>query len=149
MRTKNSNWFETKVKYEKVMEDGCKKHVTEQFVVEALSFTEAEARITEEMKPFISGEMQVVGESIASYKEITFSDNEAADKWYKTKVSFITIDEKTSTEKKQNVMYLVQASDFDDAKKNIAELFKGTAIEYRIASQSETKIIDVYEVKQQ
>lgn len=148
MRTKTSNWFETKVKYEKTMEDGCQKHVTEQFVVEALSFTEAEARITEEMKPFVSGKMQVVGESIASYKEITFSDDEAADKWYKTKVSFITIDEKTSTEKKQNVMYLVQASDFDDAKRNIAELFKDTAIEYRIASQSETKIIDVYEVKQ-
>ena len=59
MRSRTANWFETKIRYEKMMDDGKQKMVTEQYVVDALSFTEAEARIIEELTPFVSGEFSV------------------------------------------------------------------------------------------
>ena len=109
MRSRTANWFICKIRYEKVMEDGLQKKVTEQYVVDALSFSEAEANIIEEMSSYISGEFEVVEIDRCVYKEIFFSDDEAADKWYKAKLKFVTIDEKTDKEKKSTVNYLVQA----------------------------------------
>lgn len=145
MRSRTANWFLCKIRYEKTMEDGLQKKVTETYVVDAMSFTEAEARIMEEMSSYISGEFEVHEIDRAVYKEIFFSDEDTADKWYKSKVQFITIDEKTEKEKKANVYYLVQGSSLENARKNIDEVMGGTMIDYVISSVSETTIIDVFE----
>ena len=138
-------WFECKIAYEKVMDDGLQKRVIENYVVDALSFTEAEKRITEEMSSYISGEFEVRDMKIAPYKEIFFSDEEMADRWYKAKLQFITIDEKTEKEKRTPVIYLVQAGTVNGALKNIEEMMGGTMIDYVIASVTETTIMDVFE----
>ena len=145
MRTRTANWFETKIRYEKTMEDGLQKKVSEKYVVNALSHTEAEERIIEEMSSYISGEFDVKGIVPASYTEIFFSDDANADRWYKAKLQFITIDEHTEKEKRSNVYYLVQAATFDAAVKGIHEVMGGTMIDYVIASIGETPIMDVFE----
>lgn len=145
MRTRTAEWFETKIKYEKTMEDGLQKKVTEAYVVDALSFTEAEHRITEEMTSYISGVFDVTDIKKASYKEIFFSDAETSDRWYKAKLQFITIDEKTEKEKRANVYYLVQAATLLEAVNNINEVMNGTMIDFVIASLTETQLMDVYE----
>lgn len=140
-------WFETKVRYEKMMEDGKQKRVTETYVVDALSFGEAEERITEEMSVYISGEFDVKAITPTSYGEIFFSENTNDDRWYKAKLSFITIDEKTEKEKRTSVYYLVQASSLNVAVKNIDEVMGGTMIDYVIAAINETAVLDVFEHK--
>ena len=145
MRSRTANWFECKIRYEKIMEDGLQKKVTEVYTVDALSFSEAEERITEEMSSYISGEFEVADIKKAAYKEIFFSDEEMADKWYKTKLQFITIDEKTEKEKRSAVNYLVQAGSLHGAVKNIEEVMGGTMIDYVIASVAETSLMDVFE----
>lgn len=145
MRSRTANWFICKIRYEKTMEDGLQKMVTEIYVVDALSFTEAEARIMEEMSSYISGEFEVWEIDRAVFKEIFFSDEDMADKWYKAKLQFITIDEKTDKEKRTNVYYLVQAGSFEGARKNIDEAMGGSMIDYVISSVSETKTVDVFE----
>ena len=147
MRTTNSIWFEVKFQYEKTNEDGMQKKVTEPYVIDALSFSEAEDGITKEMSVFASGETEVKAITRAPYKEIFFDDREQADKFYKTKLDFITIDERTEKEKKSTVTYLVQAYSLDGAKKNIMEVMDGTMIDYVIQSIAETKIMDVFEHK--
>ena len=147
MRSRTANWFECRLKYEKKGEDGLQKKVTETYVVDALSFTEAEQRIMEEMSSYISGEFEVNDIKKAAYKEIFFSDEESADRWYKTKLEFITIDEKTEKEKRSAVNYLVQAGTLNAAVKNIDEVMGGTMIDYVIASVAETKLMDVFEYK--
>ena len=97
MRSRTATWFECKISYEKTMEDGLQKKVNENYTVDALSFTEAEKRIIEEMSNYISGEFAVKDIKIAPYKEIFFSEDASADRWYKAKLQFITIDEKTET----------------------------------------------------
>ncbi len=145
MRSRTASWKECFIVYEKTMEDGLQKKVKEIYVVDALSFTEAEARIIEEMSSYISGEFQVHNINPASYGEIFFSDLEMADRWYKAKLQFITIDEKTEKEKRSNVYYLVQAGTFEQARKNVEEVMGGTMIDYVIAKIEETKIMDVFE----
>jgi len=110
MKTRTANWFECKISYEKTIEDGTQKKVKETYTVDALSFTEAESEIIEEMSAYISGAFTVENINKASYSEIFFDDRDSADKWYKAKLQFITIDEKTAKEKRSNVYYLVQGS---------------------------------------
>ena len=145
MRSRTAVWFETKIEFEKTMDDGNPKKVKEQYTVDALSFTEAENRITEEMSSYISGEFNVTDIKKATYKEIFFSDVPSADRWYKAKVQFITIDEKSEKEKRSNVYYLVQAGTLMEAVKNIDAVMGGTMIDYAIASVAETQIMDVFE----
>ena len=145
MRSRTSDWYETKIRYEKTMEDGMQKKITEQYVVDALSFTEAENSIIEEMSSYISGEFKITDIKHAAYHEIFFSDNMNDDKWHKTKLQFITIDEKSEKEKKTAVNYLVQASSLPMAVKHIDEVMGSTQIDYVIASVAETMIMDVYE----
>ena len=182
MRSRTANWFICKIRYEKVMEDGLQKKVTEQYVVDALSFTEAEARIIEEMSQYISGEFEVVEIDRCVFKEVFFmgqaekifendaaefskavnkKDREAAKKWedesleekmvktgsywYKSKVQFITIDEKTEKEKRSNVYYLVEGVNLENARHNIDVVMGGTMIDYVISGVNETKIMDVFE----
>ena len=136
-------WFEGKIRYEKVAENGMNKKVTEPYLVDALSFTEAEARLIEEVTPFISGEFTVTDIKRANYSEI-FPSDEVADKWYKCKLYFITSDEKSGAEKKTATNILVQAADLRDAVKKLDEGMKGTMADYVIASIAETAIMDVY-----
>ena len=149
MRSRTAQWFECKIQYEKTMEDGLQKKVTETYTIDALSFTEAEQRIMEELSAYISGEFDIKDIKIAPYKEIFFADQDLADKWYKTKLEFITIDEKTAKEKKSAVNYLVNAGTLNGAVKNIEEVMGGTMIDYVIASVSETKLMDVFEYGKQ
>ena len=145
MRSRTAVWFECKIGYEKVMEDGLQKKVKESYVVDALSFTEAESRIMEEMSSYISGEFTIENINKASYKEIFFSDEEMADRWYKAKLQFITIDEKTEKEKRSNVNYLVQAGTLKGAVNNIESVMGTTMIDYVIAAVAETTLMDVFE----
>ncbi len=145
MRSRTANWFECKIRYKKTMEDGLEKMVTEGYVVDALSFTEAEQRVMEEVSAYISGEFEVRDIKKASYGEVFFSDAETADRWYKAKLQFITIDEKSEKEKRSNVYYLVNAGTFTGAVKNIEEVMAGTMVDYVIASVAETALMDVYE----
>ena len=120
------------------------KKVTEPYLVDALSFTEAEARIIEEMTPFISGEFTISDISRANYSELFPSEEEAADRWFKCKLFFITLDEKSGSEKKTSTYVLVQAADTNDAVKKLNDGMKGTLADYQIASVAETAIVDVY-----
>ncbi len=94
------NWFECSIRYEKVAENGMNRKVTEAYLVDALSFTEAEARIIEEMNPYINGVFTVSGVKRAGYSELFPSEEDAADRWFKCKLFFITLDEKSGAEKK-------------------------------------------------
>jgi len=136
------NWFECKVSYEKMMENGIQKKVTEPYLVDALSFTEAEARITEEIKPYISGEFTITDIKRARLAELFF--NPTGDRYYRLKVNFITLDEKSGAEKKTAAQMLAQASDIKEAIAVLEEGMKGTMADYVIASVTETMIMDVF-----
>ena len=137
-----ANWFECKVRYDKMMENGVQKKVNEPYLVDALSFTEAEARIIEELTPFISGEFTVSAVKRTRISEIFWDDS--ADKWYIVKVAFITIDEKSAVEKKSNSFILVAAKSFKEALDNFMENMKTTMADFDIVSITETPIMDVY-----
>lgn len=125
-----------------MQENGSVKKVTDAFLVDALSFTEAEARITEECAPFISGEFSVNAVKRTKIGEIFWDDS--ADKWYLVKVAFITIDEKTGVEKKTTSLVLAAGSDFKGGYENFVEGMKGTMADYEIVSINETPYLDVY-----
>lgn len=139
-----NTWFEVKIRYEKVMENGMNKKVTEPYLFDALSFTESEGKCIEEMTPFISGEFTIADIKRAKYSEVFFSDEESADKWFKCKLVFITLDEKSGMEKRTSTNVLVQAADLRDAVKKLDDGMKGTMADYQIASVAETSIMDVY-----
>lgn len=121
------------------------KKVNETYVVDALSFGEAEENITREMSHYISGDFDIKNINPAPYSEIFFSDKDTDDKYYRVKLSFITIDERTQKEKKSKVTYLVQANSLEQARKNTADVMNGTMIDYEFVSVTETKIMDVFE----
>lgn len=137
-------YFECVVKFEKTMENGMVKKVSEPYIVDALSFTEAEKRFLEYIEPFMSGEFEVKAVKRANYSEIVSATDEEADKWYKVKVAFITLDEKTGVEKKSTQNMLMQASDLRDAVKRFDKHMEGTLADYEISAVSETAIMDVY-----
>lgn len=140
-----ANWFECKVSYHKMVENGMQKKVTDTFMVDALSFTEAEARVIEEVTPFVSGEMDVASVKKTKISEIFRDDT--ADKWYLVKVAFITIDEKTAQEKRAISQILVAGSNFKGAYDNFMEGMKGTMADFDIVTLQETNILDVYAAK--
>ena len=137
-----NNWYECKVKYEKTLETGTQKKIAESYLVDAMSFTEAENRIIEEMKPFIAGEFEVAAVKKARISEL-FQDPDGA-KWYRAKVMFITLDEKSGVEKKTASTMLIQARDFQRAVKNLEEGMKGTMSDWEINTIAETSLMDVF-----
>ena len=139
-----NEWFECKVKYERTMDDGKVKKVNEPYLVDALSFTEAEERIIEERKHYMSGEFQVSDIKRARYAELFETDDESADRWFKVKLTFITLDEKTGAEKKTSQNVLVQAADLRDAVKRLDEGMKSSMMDYVISSVAESPLLDVY-----
>ena len=145
MKSITSEWFECKIRYEKIMEDGLQKKVTELYTVDAMSFSEAETRIIEEASAYISGEFEVTDIKKAKSKEIFFSDDNMADRWYKATLEFITINEKTEKEQRSKTVYLVNAGSFNGAVKNVDEVMGGTMIDYVTAKIEETQIMDVFD----
>jgi hypothetical protein len=137
-----NNWFECKVSYEKTAENGMMKKVKEPYLVDALSFTEAEARIIEEIRPYISGEFTVTDIKRARLSELFFNAN--GDRFYRVKVFFVTLDEKSGAEKKTAAQMLAQATTVQDALNVVEEGMKGTMADYVIASVTETGLIDVF-----
>lgn len=145
LRSRTGTWFECKVRYEKTQEDGSEKLVNELYVVDAISFTEAEASIIDNMSVYVSGEFKVANINRANYNEIFFSDIDDDDLWFKARLAFITIDEKKDKEKRTYVNYLIQAKCIERAKRYVDEVMGKTMIDYELKSLSETKIFDVFE----
>lgn len=140
-----AQWIKTSVRFDKTMENGAIKRVTEPYLVDALSFTEAEARIIEEVTPFISGEFTVSAVKKSKVSEIFW--DETGDRWYQVKSAFITINEKTGAEKRSTVVFMVQASDFKSAYDNFMQGMKGTVADFDIISITETAIMGVFKAK--
>lgn len=136
------SWFECKVKFEKTIDDGKIVSVSESYLVDALSFTEAEERMIEEMKPFISGEFTVANIKRVKISELFFHDD--GDKWYRSKVNYITLDEEKGVEKKVPVSMLIQASDIGQALTRLNEGMKGSMADFVVANITETLIMDVF-----
>lgn len=134
--------FEAKVRYEKVCErTGSLKVVTEKYLVEAVNFSDAETRMHKEFESLISGEFLVKGISNVNYADIIMGEG---DRWYKGKVSFVSIDENAGREKMVSHNVLVQADDVKQAYDNIQEAFKGMTVDYTIASVADSNIMDVF-----
>lgn len=140
-------WFECKVRYDKTMENGLSKQVTETYLVDALSFTEAERHFIEEIEPFMGGEFTVTDIRRTKIAELFESNDGLADRWFKCKVAFITLDEKTGAEKRANQMMMVQAIDLRDAVKALDKAMEGTLGDYVIVSVAESPVMDVYRYK--
>lgn len=140
-------WFECKVRYDKTMEDGLAKQVTEAYLVDALTFTEAERRFLEEIEPFMGGEFMVTDIKRTKIAELFESNDGLADRWFKCKVAFITIDEKSGVEKRANQIMMVQAIDLRNAVSSLDKAMEGTLGDYVIVSVAETSIMDVYRYK--
>lgn len=145
MKTKRAYWFEVSLRFERMMDDSTEKKVNEIYVLDGTSFSEAEHRALKEVKSFVRGGIEIKNINPAPYKEVFFSEDEEDDKWFKAKISFITIDESTNKEKRTNVTYLVQASDIDKALKNVESVMEIGMSEYITANIAETKIMDVFE----
>lgn len=137
-------WFECKVKFDKLQDNGSVKKANDAYLVDALSFTEAESRIIEMITPYMSGEFSISAVKKTKISEIFW--DESGDRFYLVKVMFITLDEKTAVEKKSASLILVQASDFAGALENFLKGMKGTAADYEIASITETPLMDVFPI---
>lgn len=137
-----TNYFECRVNYDKTLESGAIKQVTESYLVEAMSFTEAEARITKEMQPYMSGEFSVSAVNRRKYEDVLLDDDR--DKLYHVKLMFITIDEKTAAEKRKPSYLLVQARDIADVLSQVEILMRDSVTDYDIVSVSESRILDVF-----
>lgn len=142
-----NEWFECRVKYDKVQPDGLIKRVSELYLVEGLSFTEAEKGITKELEEYMSGEFVVDTLKRAKVAELFVSDDAASDRWFRIKVGFITIDEKTEQEKISNFNYMVLAVDVKSALETLTKNMADTMGDYRIGNITETKILDVFHHK--
>ena len=136
------NWFECKIKYEKTAEEGKIVKVGESYLVDAMTFAEAEERINKEMEPFISGEFSVATIRKARINEMF--ENETGDKWYRCKVFFITLDEEKGIEKKVATTMMVQANNIKEAWDGLQEGMKGSMADYTVAAITETTIMDIY-----
>ena len=143
-----AQWIKTSVRFDKRMENGTKKRVTDSYLVDALSFAEAEARIIKEVTPYICGEFTVSAVKKSNIQEIFRNKVEYDDvqKWYKAKVAYITLDEKTRSEKRTTAVYMVQAPDFHNALENFVESMKKEKMEdFVIVGIEETTILDVFD----
>lgn len=141
-----NKYFETSVKYRKTDEQGVNKVVTEQYLVNAVNFTEAEYNITEQMQIHIGDEFRIVNIKLTNYSEIAAFED--ADKWFKSKVSLLAYDEDSGKEKRTNIYMLIQANDAKIAYDNTITTMKGSLGDFDIPSVSETKIVEVFEYKE-
>ena len=136
-------WFECKVRYEQTQEDGLEKMVTETYVYKAADFGDAYDKATKDMSTFISGEFGITGMKIAQYGDVFIQDERTEEKFYRVKVNFIVLDEKTQKEKKIAQYYLVNADSVEKARKYTDTALSQTMADFIIVSVQETMIIDV------
>ena len=139
-----THYFISTVRYDKAIENGINKTVNEQYLIDALSFTEAEARTIEELTPFMSGKFSIPQIVKPNISKLMLSDESDADRYYKVKVAFISLDEKSRIEKKTTSAMLVQAKDFKNAYDRFTDAMKGSITDYEITSIAETKILDYF-----
>ena len=144
-----NNWYECKVVMAKQLEDGTKKKTTENYLVNAINCTEAEARVIEKLSPYCNGDMSVPDIKNVKYSEIIRTEDEQADKYYKVKFSLIVIDEDDGTEKKSSYCCLVQASNLQNAISAFTEAMRDSMNDYEINAVQETKIKDVFSTNNQ
>ena len=138
------NYYEVKVKYEKTMENGMQKTVSEIYLTDALSFTEAEAIAIEEMSMLCSAEFKIAAIKKVNYAEIIKSESDNDGTWFKCKLTFITIDERTEKEIKTHVSYLVEGNNLESAKVRMAKAMSSTMIDYQFSKIEETPIMDIF-----
>lgn len=139
-----ANWFEAKVKYMKVSEDGKEKKVNEAYLLDAMSYTEAESRITREMESVVSGDYYISSLKKSNITEVVPSEDETDDRWYKAKVAIIDADEVSGKEKSSFQYCLVAASDIKRALENLEKSLSTFVVPYEIASLADTTFMDVY-----
>ncbi len=135
-------WYECKVKYRKTHESGEQKVTTDTYLLDAVSYTEAETRITEEMKNFTEEDFRIMNIKVANFSEVHPFEN--SDRWFKSKVSLIALDEESGKEKKTNIYLLVQANDIKEAFENTTHTMAETMGDYTIPSITESPIVDVF-----
>lgn len=138
------NWFECKVKYVKIDESGKESKVTEAYMIDAISFTEAETRISKEMETMVQGAFIITNLKKSNITEIIPSDDESDDRWYKSKIAIIDADELTGKEKKSNQYCLVAAKDINTALTNLEQSMSNYIVPYEIASIADTAFMDVF-----
>ncbi len=138
-----ANWFEAKVKYMKVNEEGREKKVNEAYLLDAVSYTEAESRIMHEMESVISGDY-FSSLKKSNITELVLSEDENDDRWYKAKVNIIDADEVSGKEKSTGQYYLVAASNMNRALENLEKSLSTFVVPYEIASISDTQFMDVF-----
>lgn len=139
-----ANWFEAEVKYIKINEDGREKKVNEAYLLDAMSYTEAESRITHEMESVIKGDYYISSLKKSNITELVPSEDENDDRWYKAKVNIIDADEVSGKGKSTAQYYLVAAADTDRALENLKKNLSTFVVPYEIANISDTKFIDVF-----
>jgi len=137
-----STWFECKVKYMKMDQNGKEKMVSEPYLVDAVSFTEAEKRIHEMLKPYISGEFNVTNIKIANFSELI--PNDGGDRWFKVKVTYIGYDEEKKVERRTNTYMLIQANNVKEAYENTENALKGMVSDYEIPVIQQSPLMDVF-----
>jgi hypothetical protein len=136
------NWFEVTSKYVKMDENGREKKVSEMYLLDAVSFGEAETRMYKELEMMVSGEFSVRKIQMSNISEIIPSD--IGDRWFKGKVTFITADELSGKEKRVSQNVLVFAESVDKADKYIKEATEGHTANFEISAIVESKILDVF-----
>lgn len=139
----NNMYYECTVKYDQVQQNGLTKKVSEKYLVQAVSFTDAETRFVEYITPYVSGEFDVTAIKRVPVAEIFESKQADADRWFRAKLAYITIDEKTGNEKRTPQEVMVKAVDFDNARDTIEEGMKGTLGDWVNVRLSETQIVDL------
>jgi hypothetical protein len=137
-----NTWFECKVKYQKIGADGKEKMVTENYLIDAISFTEAETRINKELEPYISGDFVVTNIKMANFAELIPSDY--GDRWFKCKVTFISLDEEKGIERRANSYMLVQANNVKEAYDSLLKALGDTMSTFEIPSVQESPLMDVF-----
>jgi len=139
-------WFECKVSYERQADSMGMKKVSESYLVDALSFTEAEKRIIKEIRPFVSvGELEVVNIRRARIAELFLSDEAEDDRYFRAKVNFITVDEKSGSEKKTSATMIVKSDSLPNAVTELKAQLDSQMASYEIASVTDTQILDVFQ----
>jgi len=143
------HYIETKVSYDKTLENGVVKQVSEQYLVDAMTFAEAEARITEQLRPYMSGDFAVSAVRKSGIAEVWHNTQGKCvdDRWFKVKMAFYTLNEKTMQEKRTNSHYLVKADTVDEAIAATKRMMNGTVSNCEIVAVAESAIVDVYEAQ--
>lgn len=137
-----NTWFECTVKYIRMDETGRERKVSETYMLDAVSFTEAEGRIYKELLTMVSSEFLITKIAKTNICEIIPDDN--GNRWYKAKVGFITVDEESGKEKRVVQNVLVFSISTENASKQIVEAMKGMMTDFEIIGINESTILGVF-----